>query len=74
MAVFWLVAICRLVNVYYHFRGLYYPHHQGALMMEAVKTSEISVNYQSTRSYNPEDNHLPAHSCENLTFYCSLAL
>jgi hypothetical protein len=28
-------------------------------MMEAVQTSEISVNlYQSTRRYNPEDSHL----------------
>jgi hypothetical protein len=30
-----------------------------ALMMEAVQTSETSVNpYQSTRRYNPEDSHL----------------
>jgi hypothetical protein len=29
-----------------------------ALMMEAVQTSETSVNsYQSTRRYNPEDSH-----------------
>jgi hypothetical protein len=30
-----------------------------ALMMEAVQTTETSVNsYQSTRRYNPEDGHL----------------
>jgi hypothetical protein len=30
-----------------------------ALMMEAVQTSETSVNpYQSTRRCNPEDSHL----------------
>jgi hypothetical protein len=30
-----------------------------ALMMEAVQTTETSVNsYQSTRRYNPEDSHL----------------
>jgi hypothetical protein len=30
-----------------------------ALMMEAVRTSETSVNsYQSTQRYNPEDGHL----------------
>jgi hypothetical protein len=30
-----------------------------ALMMEAAKTSENSVNfYQTTRRYNPEDSHL----------------
>jgi hypothetical protein len=35
-------------------------HHQGDLVMEAVRTSEILVNlYQSTRPYNPEDRHLP---------------
>jgi hypothetical protein len=30
-----------------------------ALMMEAVSTSETSVNlYQTTQRYNPEDSHL----------------
>jgi hypothetical protein len=33
-----------------------------ALMMEAVQTSETSVNSnQSTRRYNPEDGHLQYH-------------
>jgi hypothetical protein len=43
MAVFWVVAACRLVT----------------LMMEAVQTSEALVNlYQSTLRYNPGDSHL----------------
>jgi hypothetical protein len=38
-----------------------------ALMMEAVQTSETSVNsYQPTRYYNPEDGHLRSHRRENL--------
>jgi hypothetical protein len=37
-----------------------------ALMMEAVQTSEMSVNsYQSTRRCNPADSHLHTHRCEN---------
>jgi hypothetical protein len=45
MAVFWVVAPCRLWLV--------------ALMMEAVWPSESLVNlYQSTRRYNPKDSHL----------------
>jgi hypothetical protein len=53
MAVFWVVAPCSLVEVYRRFRGAYY------LMMEAVSTSETSVNiYQITRLNIPEDSHL----------------
>jgi hypothetical protein len=29
MTVFWVVALCRLVEVYRRFRGVYCPHHQG---------------------------------------------
>jgi hypothetical protein len=85
MAVFWAVALCRLVRVFRRFGGLYCLHHQGdewsrapcrtysrvistdfpraasliALRMEAVQTSETSVNsYPSTRRYNQEDSHL----------------
>jgi hypothetical protein len=37
------------------------------LMMEAVRTSETSVNsYQSTRRYNPEDGRLCTHRRDNL--------
>jgi hypothetical protein len=40
-----------------------------ALMMEAAKTSETSVNfYQTRRRYNPEDSHL--HSSYYSTLYC----
>jgi hypothetical protein len=38
-----------------------------ALMMEAVRASETSVNpHQSTRRYNPEDSHLHSQRRENL--------
>jgi hypothetical protein len=53
MAAFLVAAPCRLIWVYYRFRVLI------ALMMEAVQTSETSVNSdQPTRRWNPEDNHL----------------
>jgi hypothetical protein len=56
MTVFWDVAPRSLVEIYWHFRGTYCPHHQGD---EAVSTSEISVNfYQTTRLNIPEDSHL----------------
>jgi hypothetical protein len=49
IAVFWVVAPCSLVEVYHRF----------ALMMDAARTSETTVNfYQTTRRYNPEDSHL----------------
>jgi hypothetical protein len=55
MTVSWDVAPCRLVEVYRRFRGAYCL----ALIMEAVRTSETSVNfYQTTRRYNREDSHL----------------
>jgi hypothetical protein len=38
-----------------------------ALVMEAVSTSETSVNfYQSARRNNPEDGHLNTRRLENL--------
>jgi hypothetical protein len=41
-----------------------------ALMMEAARTSETSVNfYQTTRRYNPEDSHLHTNRRENLKSY-----
>jgi hypothetical protein len=41
-----------------------------ALMVEAARTSEMLVNfYQTTRLYNPEDNHLRTHRRENLRSY-----
>jgi hypothetical protein len=50
MAVFWVVATCRMVWVYQHFRGLYCLHHHG----------------QSTQRYNSQDGHLHSHHRENL--------
>jgi hypothetical protein len=62
MAVFWVVTLCILVEVYQHFRVTCCLHHQGSLitlMMEAASTSESLVNfYQTTWCYNPEDSHL----------------
>jgi len=44
------------------FRGAYYVHHLIVmLMMEAVRTSETSVDNHFTRQYIPEDNHLHTH-------------
>jgi hypothetical protein len=52
--VFWVVAPCILVEAII------------ALMMEAARTYETLANfYQTTRRYNPEDNHLRTHSREN---------
>jgi hypothetical protein len=57
MAVFWVVAaIIRALSLI-------------ALMMEAARTSETLVNYQTTRRYNPEDSHLRTHRRENLKSY-----
>jgi hypothetical protein len=37
---------------------------QGALIMEAASTSEISFNfYQTTQSNNPENSHLQSRCC-----------
>jgi hypothetical protein len=56
MAVFWVVVLCSLVEVYQHFRG---PSASLiALMMEAARASKTLVNfYQTTWRYNPEDSH-----------------
>jgi hypothetical protein len=61
MGVFWVVAPCRLVDIYRRFEGAYCLHHQGmiALMIQATSTSETSVSfYQTTLRNNPEDIHL----------------
>jgi hypothetical protein len=44
--VFWDVAPCSRVEVNRRFRGAYCLHHGAALMMEAVHTSEMSMNFQ----------------------------
>jgi hypothetical protein len=47
-----------------------YILYQGALMMEAARTSETLVNvYQTTRRYNPEDSHIRTNRRENLKSY-----
>jgi hypothetical protein len=55
MVVFWVVALCSLVCLY----------HQGiTLMMEALRISEMLVNfYQTTWHNNPEDSHLQFTIC-----------
>jgi glycyl-tRNA synthetase alpha subunit len=66
MTTFWDVTPCSLVEVYRSFIGACCLHHQ-ALMMEAVSTSETSVNfYQTTRGNIPEDSHLHTHRHQNL--------
>jgi hypothetical protein len=58
MAVFSVVAPCSLGGLLI------------ALMMEAARTSETLVNfYQTTRRYNPEDNHLRSHRRQNSKSY-----
>jgi hypothetical protein len=70
MAVFWVIAPCSLVEVYERFRGPCCLQHQGALKIEAARTSETLVNfYQTTRRYNPEDSRLRTHRRENLKSY-----
>jgi hypothetical protein len=57
LTVFWDVAPCSPVETDRRFRGAYCLW--AALMMEAVSTSETSVNfYETTRSNIPEDSHL----------------
>jgi hypothetical protein len=64
MAVFWVVAPRRLVWLYQWVI---------VLVMQAVQTSETSVNsYQSTRRYNTEDSQFHTHRRENLKSYLYL--
>jgi hypothetical protein len=58
MAVFWVVILCSLVEVYRRFSGMVADSIIRA-MMEAASTSETSVNfYRTTQRYSPEDSHL----------------
>jgi hypothetical protein len=74
MAVSWVVAPCRLVQVYQRFGGLYCLHHQGDHHLgESVQTSETSVIlHQSTRRYNPEESHVP--NTKHLTTWSDIML
>jgi hypothetical protein len=68
MAVFWVVAPCRLVEVYRRFGGDCCLHYQGkplwrgylsTLLPFVASTSETSVNfYQNTWRNKTEDSHL----------------
>jgi stress response protein YsnF len=65
MAVFWVVAGV------YRYKFTIFTEVRNAsvidLMVEAVQTSETSVNlYQSAWHCNPEDSHLHTHRRENL--------
>jgi cobalamin synthase len=69
MAVFWVVVLCSLVEIYSVSEDLA-ASMIIALMMEAARTSEMLVNfYHTTRRYNPEDSHLRTHHRENLKSY-----
>jgi hypothetical protein len=59
MAVFWDIALCSLVDIDQGFRGPYCLHHQITLMLEAVSSSETSVNfYKTTRRNILEYSHI----------------
>jgi hypothetical protein len=67
--VFWGVAPCSHTEVDWRFRGVYCLHHQdddGGLMMEAVHTSERSVNFNVARRYISEVSKLYTRCRENL--------
>jgi hypothetical protein len=57
--VFWDVLQCSQIDVDRCFRSACFLHYQGdeciALMMEAARTSETSVDNYFTRKYTPED-------------------
>jgi hypothetical protein len=56
ITVFWVVALCSLVEIYRHMRGACCLI---GLMMEAAITSKTLINfYQTTQRYNPEDSNL----------------
>jgi hypothetical protein len=66
MTAFWDIVRCRLVEVDRRFTGAYCLHNQ-ALMTEAVRISETSVNfYEITRRKIPEGCHLHTRRGEKL--------
>jgi hypothetical protein len=56
VAVFWVVTPCSLVENFTDVSEVLAASIIWA-MMQAASTSEPSVNYQTTRRYNPEDSH-----------------
>jgi DNA topoisomerase VI subunit B len=64
--IFWDMLPSSQVDVDRRFRGAYCLHHQGALMIEAVRTTETSVNiYSTTRQHIPEDSKLHYNFASN---------
>jgi hypothetical protein len=53
MAVFWVVVLCSLVEIYRRFRDA--ASIIGAMIAD---TSETSVNFNRTTRHNTEDSHL----------------
>jgi hypothetical protein len=52
MTVFWDIVPCSLVEVSQRFRGACCLHHQITMMMVAVITSEMPVNFYQTTWHN----------------------
>jgi hypothetical protein len=70
MTIFWDIAPCSLVETDRRFRGAYCLHYQNDEMMEAVRTSQKTINfYQTTRRNIPEDSHIHTRRRENLKFH-----
>jgi hypothetical protein len=65
MTVFWDIAPSSLVEVYRYFRGACCLHYQGD-MVEAVSTSETSVNFHKTTRRNILED---SSSCLGLCLY-----
>jgi hypothetical protein len=64
MTAFWDTEPCSFVETDRRFRGI-------ALMMEAVHTSETSINfYETTRRNIPEGYHFHSRFRENLKSQC----
>jgi hypothetical protein len=60
MAVFWVVASCRMVWVYQRSRGVCCLHHQ----CDRLTSGTLINSYQSTWRYNPEDSHPKKHTAK----------
>jgi hypothetical protein len=69
MAVFWVVALCSLIEVYQRFRGTFCLHYQGDECLRQQLPETLVNFYQTTRRYNPENSHLHTRRRENLKSY-----
>jgi hypothetical protein len=64
-SVFWDVVLCSLTEIGWHFRGAYCT----LVMMEAVSTSELSLNFHETAWHNiSEDSHCQSESAFFICF------